>query len=232
MALSPMTIALIQAAVIGTISNIIAQVIAAQRDNKPLSLNLLSLFQYVLFGLVNTPPNLLWQEFLESTFPSYHPSPTPAAIASASKGSESELNAEAKEGKLVEPKLNKLNTAIKTVLDQTIGAFVNTVLFSMFMNGIQMGMAHHSVEAQNGLGFLLGGGKGGGDVVRYGNVNWGVVWGRTKRESWGIVKAGWKFWPLVSLVNFAFLTSVEARNLVGGLAGIGWGIYINLFAGN
>ncbi|KAK0737523.1 hypothetical protein B0T21DRAFT_331664 [Apiosordaria backusii] len=230
MTLSPMTIALIQAAVIGTISNIIAQVIAAQRDNKPLHLNLLSLFQYVLFGLVNTPPNLLWQEFLESTFPAYHPSPTPEAIASASKGSEDELDAEAKEGKLVEPKLNKLNTAIKTVLDQTIGAFVNTILFSMFMHGIQMGMAHHSAEAQNGLGFLFGSaGKG---VVNVENVDWRIVWERTKGEFWTIVKAGWKFWPFVSLVNFAFLTSVQARNLVGGLAGIGWGIYINLFAGN
>ncbi|KAK0671220.1 hypothetical protein QBC41DRAFT_386765 [Cercophora samala] len=230
MALSSMQVALIQAAVIGSLSNIIAQVIAAQRDNKPITINLLSLFQYVLFGLVNTPPNILWQEYLESTFPSYHPSPTPAAIASASKGSETELDDEAKRGELVELKLNKRNTAIKTVLDQTVGAAVNTFLYSMFMNGIQMGMAHHSLEAQTGLGFLFGSGKGG--VVRYQDVDWAVVWERTRGEFWGIVKAGWKFWPVVSLVNFTFLKSVQMRNLVGGLAGVGWGVYVNLFAGN
>ncbi|KAK4673771.1 hypothetical protein QC763_114840 [Podospora pseudopauciseta] len=228
MALSPMQFALIQAAVIGSLSNIIAQVIAAQRDNKLITINLLSLFQYVLFGLVNTPPNILWQEYLESTFPSYHPSPTPEAIASASKGSEAELDAEEKEGKLVEPKLNRRNTAIKTLLDQTVGAAVNTFLYSMFMNGIQMGMAHHELEAQTSLGFLFGE-KG---VVRAQDVNWGVVWERTRGEFWGIVKAGWKFWPVISLVNFTFLKSVEMRNLVGGLAGVGWGVYVNLFAGN
>jgi hypothetical protein len=49
-----------------------------------------------------------------------------------------------------------------------------------------------------------------------------------KGEFWGLVMAGWRFWPLVSLVNYVFLTSVEARSLVGALAGLGWGIYLSL----
>lgn len=55
--------------------------------------------------------------------------------------------------------------------------------------------------------------------------------GKAKGEFWGLVKAGWRFWPLVSLVNYVFLTSVEARSLVGALAGLGWGIYLSLMTG-
>jgi type VI protein secretion system component VasK len=57
------------------------------------------------------------------------------------------------------------------------------------------------------------------------------VWDKARGEFWGLVKAGWRFWPLVSLVNYVFLTSVEARSLVGALAGLGWGIYLSLMTG-
>lgn len=39
--------------------------------------------------------------------------------------------------------------------------------------------------------------------------------------------AGFKFWPLVSLANLIFVP-VEQRMLVGGLAGLVWGIYVSL----
>ncbi|KAK4162010.1 hypothetical protein QBC43DRAFT_267452 [Cladorrhinum sp. PSN259] len=225
MAPSPIVIATIQAAVITTISNLIAQAISAQQENKPLTINPVPTFQFILFAIVSTPPNFLWQEFLESTFPGYHSSPTSEAVASASASNEAELDDEAKKGRLVEPKLNKANTAIKTVLDQTVGAAVNTLMFSLFMGGIKEAMAHHDELA--GLGFLFSG-KG---AVRYGDVNWAAVWERAMGEFWSIVVAGWRFWPAVSLVNFVFLKSVEARNLLGSLAGLGWGVYISLISG-
>jgi hypothetical protein len=74
-------------------------------------------------------------------------------------------------------------------------------------------------------------------IVRH-NTKWRVGPGEFKTqgdkargEFWGLVKAGWRFWPLVSLVNYVFLTSVEARSLVGALAGLGWGIYLSLMTG-
>ncbi|KAK3987425.1 hypothetical protein QBC44DRAFT_331453 [Cladorrhinum sp. PSN332] len=230
MAPSPIVIATIQAAVITAISNLIAQAISAQQENKPLTINLIPTFQFILFAIVSTPPNFLWQEFLESTFPGYHPSPTSEAVTSASANNEAELDDEAEKGRLVEPKLNKANTAIKTVLDQTVGAAVNTLMFSLFMGGIREAMAHHHhVEVSNGLSFLFNsGGKG---AIRYGDVNWAAVWERAMGEFWSIVVAGWRFWPAVSLVNFVFLKSVEARNLLGSLAGLGWGVYISLISG-
>lgn len=136
-----------------------------------------------------------------------HLAPTESALAAAAAGDEKELDAGAREGRLVEPntRLSKRNTAAKTVLDQTAGAALNTLLFSCFMHGVrEMGS--------------------GGEVV------WEAVWGRARAEFWGLLRAGWTFWPFVSLVNFVFLETVEARNLVGGLAGLGWGVYMSLFA--
>ncbi|KAK4192468.1 hypothetical protein QBC35DRAFT_424043 [Podospora australis] len=213
MALSPIVKGTIQSAVIGGISNIIAQVVAAQQNNKPITIDPLPLFQFILFALVSTPPNILWQEFLESTFPA-HDDPRPP-----------------KEKPPVVPKLNKTNTLIKTILDQTLGAFINTLMFSMFMHGIQAAMSHHhgsSPSASSFVGTLLGAGGGPKQVMRWENVNWQHVWEKSRGEFWEIVQAGWKFWPLVSLVNFVFLKTVEARNLLGGLAGLGWGVYISL----
>ncbi|KAK4229556.1 hypothetical protein QBC38DRAFT_105630 [Podospora fimiseda] len=200
MAQSPIVKATIQTATITAMSNLIAQVISAQQENKPITINPTPLIQFILFSLVSTPPNYLWQEFLESTWPGYY---TPS-----SKDSNPKKDDPKKEGTIKgqPPKLHKTNTAIKTVLDQTIGAAANTLMFSLFMGGIK-------------------------DLMEVGVMDFGGVWNRAMGEFWGIVFAGWRFWPLVSFVNFVFLESVESRNLLGGLAGLGWGVYLSLGGG-
>lgn len=88
-------------------------------------------------------------------------------------------------------------------------------------------MAHRVAEGYGGpakgLSFLLSGG-----AVRYENVDWTIVWAKSCVEFWGLVKASWVFWPFVSLANFALLKTVTARNLMGSLAGLGWGIYMSM----
>ena len=161
-------------------------------------------------------------------------------MTAASAASDSDANAKldaaaagaANGARLVEPRLNKRNTAAKTLLDQTVGAAVNTAMFSLFMHAARQAMAHHYAARAagdadlraGGLAFLLSG----SEALRYQDVAWASVWALARAEFWGLVKAGWRFWPLVSLVNYVFLTSVEARSLVGALAGLGWGIYLSL----
>lgn len=41
--------------------------------------------------------------------------------------------------------------------------------------------------------------------------------------------AGYKLWPLVSLLNFT-VVPVEQRTFVGGLVGLGWGVYLAIRA--
>lgn len=40
---------------------------------------------------------------------------------------------------------------------------------------------------------------------------------------------GWKVWPLVAFMNFAFIP-VHRRVIVGSVVGLFWGIYLSLFA--
>jgi hypothetical protein len=166
--------------------------------------------------------------------------PTKEALASAAAGNDKELDDEAAAGRLVEPALSKRNTLAKTLLDQTVGAVLNTLLYSCFMHGIQMAMAHHGQQhgaaASEGVGHGLGGLglllQNPWGAVRYDAVAWAVVWEKAKEELWPILVAGWRFWPLVSVVNYVFLTSVTSRTLVGSLAGLGWGVYLSLSSAN
>ncbi|MCJ1250774.1 hypothetical protein MMC30_008002 [Trapelia coarctata] len=66
-----------------------------------------------------TPPNFLWQEYLEKTFPGYP----------VQKGKQKMKVDEDGHGIVEEQKLNKKNTAIKFALDQTVGATVNNIFF-------------------------------------------------------------------------------------------------------
>ncbi|ETN40608.1 uncharacterized protein HMPREF1541_04885 [Cyphellophora europaea CBS 101466] len=105
---SPLVNATLQAAVLSALSNLLAQGIKAYQKDEPLSLNLVALGQFVFFTLLTCPPNFLWQQYLEETFPGY---------VTGLDGSQS---------------LHKINTAKKFALDQTIGAVVNTVAFVAF----------------------------------------------------------------------------------------------------
>lgn len=189
-------------------------------------------FQFILFTIVSTPPNFLWQDFLESTFPATTAAaavPTAEALAAAAKGDDKELDKEAREGRLLEPghgRLNIRNTVIKFVLDQTIGAAVNTVLFSTFTHSIQAAMAHRTAGPGADSAAFLASGK----ALDYSQVDWRVVVQRSRLDFWPLMKAALGLWPWVSLFNFTMVKTVEMRNLVGALAGVVWGVYMSMFA--
>ncbi|OLN85747.1 PXMP2/4 family protein 3-like protein 1 [Colletotrichum chlorophyti] len=227
MALPPIVSATLQSAALSGTSNILAQVLTAYRTDKQLVIDWVPVFQFVIFTLISTPPNFLWQGFLEESFPAYHVSPTKDAVASAAANNEKELDREAREGKLVEPKLNIRNTVIKLALDQTVGAAVNTLAFSMFMHSIQIAMVRpvHLASAEHSAAYLVSRG-----AVDYSRVDWLSVVHKSRADFVPIFVAGLQLWPLVSLVNFSCIKSIEGRNLVGALAGVVWGIYMSLVA--
>jgi len=227
MALPPIVVATIQSSLITATSNIVAQLLTAYRSNTPFVMDWVPFFQFLIFGLISTPPNFMWQEFLESAFPATTPSKTPSpAVKPKSKSKPQQQQQQQQQGQ--RPPLNKTNTLIKTLLDQTVGAALNTLLFSTFMFALQAAMRHRPAAAEHSLGFLL---AGPAHVFRYDQVpGWEVAWQKATGEFWAIMKAGWTFWPFVSVVNFAVLETVAARNLMGSLAGLGWGCYMSLVA--
>ncbi|KAH8885779.1 hypothetical protein GQ53DRAFT_354081 [Thozetella sp. PMI_491] len=219
----PIVVATIQSSIIGALSNILAQAITAYRNETPLVLNWVPIFQFFFYALVNTPLNFVWQDFLESTFPAMHIAPTTEAVAAASANDEKALDQEAKENKLVEPKLNLTNTVIKTLLDQTVGAVWNTFTFCTVVGGLQAAMAHNPPQG-NPL-FVLAAG-----AIRPEAIDWDLVFSKMRADFVSILQAGATFWPFVSVVNFGFVKSVQTRNLVGSLAGVAWGIYMSFVA--
>jgi hypothetical protein len=124
----------------------------------------------------------------------------------------------------------------KTLLDQTVGAAVNTFLFSMFMHGIKAAMSHYPGMPPSGAGHSFGPANASiafllsGRAVDYTAVDWASVLVKSRAEFWSILVAGWTFWPFVSVVNFTLIKGIEARNLVGSLAGVAWGVYMSMFA--
>ncbi|KEF61746.1 uncharacterized protein A1O9_03316 [Exophiala aquamarina CBS 119918] len=96
----------LQAAVLSTISNILAQFIKSKREKRSYGISVRPLLHFVVFTLISCPPNILWQEYLELKFPGY--------TYHAATG---------------EKTLDKGNTARKLLFDQTLSAFVNTVAF-------------------------------------------------------------------------------------------------------
>lgn len=54
---------------------------------------------------------------------------------------------------------------------------------------------------------------------------------RAEQEFLPMMIAGYKLWPMVSLAGYGGLKSVEARQLLGSCAGLGWNIFLSLQAG-
>ncbi|EPE26599.1 hypothetical protein GLAREA_02512 [Glarea lozoyensis ATCC 20868] len=127
----------IQGCILAGVSNLTAQLISSYKSGLPYTIDWTPILQFMFFNLLNTPPNFLWQQFLESAFPSTYTTPTPSAIAAAATNDDKELDREEKKHEILETKLSVPNTLIKFMLDQTIGAAVNTLLFSAAIAGFK-----------------------------------------------------------------------------------------------
>lgn len=127
---------------------------------------------FVAFSIISCPPNYLWQAWLEATFPGYTESLTPAekeklvdeTVVGQSTATEKtglqtrDVNKAAVTSKSApnpqkaKQQLSISNTAIKFILDQSVGAAVNTIMFIM---GIAMlrGQSLESGWEQTKTGF-------------------------------------------------------------------------------
>ncbi|GIJ90007.1 hypothetical protein Asppvi_008954 [Aspergillus pseudoviridinutans] len=136
MALPPIATATLQAALVNAGSNVLAQGIKAWRDQTPFELDLQALFQFTTCAFVLSPLTYVWLESLESSFPGSSEDTSVTKSAAEKNGS--------KQGK---QKLNVKNTVVKVVIDQTVGAAINTVAFVMTM-GLLRGQDFEVIKAQ------------------------------------------------------------------------------------
>ncbi|KIW54193.1 hypothetical protein PV05_06570 [Exophiala xenobiotica] len=174
-----------QGAALAAASNTLAQGFTIYRDQTLSAFDPVTLLHFVLYSVISTPPNYKWQLWLEDNFPS-----NPKKDVAAPEKKSDDAKGEEKQT------LSVTNTIAKFVLDQSIGAAFNTLLFITMINLFR------------GAGY-------------------DKIMTAVRRDFWTMMIAGYKFWPLVSILNLS-VVPVEQRMLVGGLAGLAWGIYVSL----
>ncbi|EMD69222.1 hypothetical protein GGP41_004766 [Bipolaris sorokiniana] len=184
----------LQGAALSVTSNVLAQAISSYKDDTPFALNYQSVLKFVVFSVLSTPPNIIWQGFLEDQFPTNVPS-TPASASSEKSTSKSAPT---------KTSMSRRNVLIKFILDQTIGAVVNTLMFVSYM-------AYVNAQGKPGVNVS--------DVVTSDCIN----------KTWPMMKDGYKFWPAISLISFLWIP-VDKRIVFGASVGVVWGIYLSLAA--
>ncbi|KAG0641428.1 hypothetical protein HOY80DRAFT_902489 [Tuber brumale] len=123
----------IQAALLSASSNLLAQSLQAYKLNTPLSFDFTPAYQFALYALLSTPPNFVWQEWLEAAFPANVP-------ISTNRGAVERKN----RNLIVQTRMSKSNTLRKFLLDQFLGGPVNNALFLAAMAGFR-GLSVESV---------------------------------------------------------------------------------------
>ncbi|KAB8075428.1 hypothetical protein BDV29DRAFT_107475 [Aspergillus leporis] len=58
---------------------------------------------------------------------------------------------------------------------------------------------------------------------------YGVIVDQVRNEFWPLLIAGFKLWPLVSILNFTVVPA-DKRLLVGSIFGVIWGVYLSLMS--
>lgn len=121
--------ATLQGCVLACVSNILAQTLTHYRSptSIPFAISPTPILHFLILTVLNTPPNFLWQEYLERSFPGYSVSPVVVGGGGGEKGGEL----------LPRKKLDVTNTLIKFSLDQTLGALYNTVIFLAVMQALK-----------------------------------------------------------------------------------------------
>ncbi|KAL5363280.1 hypothetical protein BJX96DRAFT_155467 [Aspergillus floccosus] len=205
---SPLTVTLIQSTILNALSNIIAQVIDRHKENKPFTLNIIALIQFVAYAIIIVPINFSWQRYVEATFPGFpswrNSDPNSSATASASNNvalvtpsTQDDLPRKEKPS-LPRPRSGMSNFGMKFLLDLTVGGVMNIILFIVLIN-------------------LLKG------------MSWASVYRLICEDFGPIMIARLKYRPVVSVLMYT-VVPVDRRVVFGSACGVIWGVYLSLYA--
>ncbi|KAI0460536.1 hypothetical protein F5B21DRAFT_452219 [Xylaria acuta] len=197
---SPIAKATLASAALSSASNILAQILEAYRDGQPFAFDLGVFLRFVTVTFLTAPPNYMWQQLLERTFPAYERKrPSPGSDSPRDLEKQATETPEAGAGPEPKPKLNIKNTFAKWFIDCiTLGAIFNTVAFFVLM-----GMLKRQPVA--------------------------IIAHNVRTETIPLIVAGYKIWPFASIVSFSFIP-VERRIVFLNFVGLLWGIYMSLVA--
>ncbi|GIZ49506.1 hypothetical protein CKM354_001253600 [Cercospora kikuchii] len=202
--LPPVVSATLIATALAAASNVLAQQVEHRDGEEHSFLSFPELLQFTICNLLLSPPNFYWQHFLERSFPARKlPSEKYDVLPQHEDGIElDKMPGTASETDVdsnVSPKLNWKNTAIK-----------------WFIDCITMGALLNTVAFLIVMGLLKG-----RTIAQIGTA--------IRTETFPIIFASYKIWPLASVVNFT-LIPVEKRIVFLSAVGLLWGIYMSFMA--
>ncbi|KIX99475.1 uncharacterized protein Z520_05051 [Fonsecaea multimorphosa CBS 102226] len=122
----------LEGAVMSAVSNTLAQVLRAYRGGGGGAfIDPVALVHFIIIAVITTPPNYKWQLALEKNFPTTRTSNDKVVDARGKREDSGGGDAQAVSKKET---LSVTNTVAKFVLDQTIGASLNTIWFIIMIN--------------------------------------------------------------------------------------------------
>ncbi|KAH6654658.1 hypothetical protein BKA67DRAFT_286454 [Truncatella angustata] len=198
------------ATALSSTSNFLAQILNSYRKEIPFVFDPAQFLRFVALAFLTAPPNYKWQQYLEHCFPSYERRLPLRDIESGrkEKGDDSEKRVEVEAHESRQPqspqdqktlKLNWRNTFAKWFIDCITIGAVLNTVAFFVLMGVMKGQTTAQI----------------GHNVRY--------------ETIPLIIAGFKIWPLASIVSFSCLP-VEKRLIFLNFIGLLWGIYMSLVA--
>ncbi|THW64775.1 hypothetical protein D6D19_09436 [Aureobasidium pullulans] len=200
---SPIVSSTLQATAIAAASNVIAQLLEQRsKQQAPTTVSAADFLRFVIFTLLTAPPNYLWQHALERVFPGRKPiDSTKTVLPRYEIREHDELLGEdvLQQEEEFETKLDWKNTMIKWFVDCMTLGALLNTAAFLILMGIMKGRSPGEI----------------GTVLR--------------TDTFPIIYASYKIWPLASIVNFA-LIPVEKRIVFLSAVGLVWGVFLSLTA--
>ncbi|KAG2166708.1 hypothetical protein VTO58DRAFT_103605 [Aureobasidium pullulans] len=200
---SPIVSSTLQATAIAAASNVIAQLLEQRsKQQVPTTISAADFLRFVIFTLLTAPPNYLWQHALERVFPGRKPiDSTKTVLPRYEIREHDELLGEdvLQQEEEFETKLDWKNTMIKWFVDCMTLGALLNTAAFLILMGIMKGRSPGEI----------------GTALR--------------TDTFPIIYASYKIWPLASIVNFA-LIPVEKRIVFLSAVGLVWGVFLSLTA--
>ncbi|THX05183.1 hypothetical protein D6D13_07337 [Aureobasidium pullulans] len=200
---SPIVSSTLQATAIAAASNVIAQLLEQRsKQQVPTTISAADFLRFVIFTLLTAPPNYLWQHALERVFPGRKPiDSTKTVLPHYEIREHDELLGEdvLQQEEEFETKLDWKNTMIKWFVDCMTLGALLNTAAFLILMGIMKGRSPGEI----------------GTALR--------------TDTFPIIYASYKIWPLASIVNFA-LIPVEKRIVFLSAVGLVWGVFLSLTA--
>lgn len=219
---SPIVSATFQAAGLSTASNICAQFIDAYQNSRAFSLDIAQLLRFVALAFLTAPPNYHWQQLLERTFPAYLNADGSAGTSAGDGRSKDDVEMRAGVASDIVG-IGSGDAGSGIGAEGGVGGGAPRAKFSLrntltkwFIDCITMGALLNTVAFLVLMGIMKG-------------QLWSQISSNIRTETIPIIVAGYKIWPVASIISFSFIP-VHRRIVFLSFIGLIWGIYMSLVA--